>query len=146
MAVSNIEKFDDMVGKVFAELYLSFPLPHALQAEDFMESTTRRHDVYEMDLPSDDAEFFIATAEWLIQSGFIYGEPRYYTHVEKAVLTAKGLEVLHAIPNSLDTGPSLGARMADAAKTGGKETLRALVTEALSVGAKLFSPLVGISS
>lgn len=135
-----------MVGKVFAELYLSFPLPHVLQAETFMESTTRRHDTYEMDLPSDDAEFFIATVEWLIQSGFIYGEPRYYTHVEKAVLTAKGLEVLHAIPNSLDTGPSLGARMADAAKAGGKETLRGLVTEALSLGAKLVSPLVGLSS
>jgi hypothetical protein len=145
MAVSNIEKFDDMVGKMFAQLYLSFPVPHALPAEDFMEAATRPHDTYEIDLPTDDAEFFIATAQWLVKSGFIYGTPRHYTHIEDAVLTAKGLEVLHATPNSLDTGPSLGALMADAAKAGGKETLRSLVTEALSLGVKLVSPIVGIT-
>lgn len=100
----------------------------------------------QMEVPSDDAEFFIATCEWLIQAGYLIGDVRPYTHVHDVVLTAKGLEVLNAIPDSLKAGASIGERLADAAKEGGKETMRGLVTEALGLGARLISPLVGLTS
>ena len=146
MAVSNIDLFNDLTGKMLGDLYLHFPLPKPLLAEEYVEAATKWVEKYQVDMPSDEAEFFIATAQWLVNAGYLTGKIRPYTHVEDAVLTAKGLEILNAIPESLIGGPSIGERLADAAKEGGKETMRGLVSEALGLGARLISPLVGLTS
>jgi hypothetical protein len=146
MAVSNIERFDETVAKIFSELYLEFPLPHNLRAESFMNSPMEFHEVYGKEMPTqDDAEFFIATAQWLIQTGYIYGEVHPYIRVSDAVLTAKGLEVLKASPDSLATGPSIGEQLATATKDGSKELMRGLLAQALTLGTRLVSPLVGLT-
>lgn len=146
MAVSNIDVFNDLTGRILGDLYLQFPMPKPLIAENYVEAATTWHEKYQMDMPSDEAEFFLATAGWLINAGYLTGKVKPYTHVEDAVLTAKGLEVLKAIPDSLKGGASIGEQLANAAKEGGKETMRGLVTEALGLGARLISPLVGLSS
>ena len=146
MAVSNIDVFNDLTGKILGDLYLHFPKPKYLMADAFVESPMKWHEKAQMEVPSDEAEFFLATAQWLANAGYLTGKVCPYTHVENAVLTAKGLEVLNAIPESLSGGPSIGERLAVAAKEGGKETMRGLVSEALGLGARLISPLVGLSS
>lgn len=146
MAVSNIDVFNELTGKILGDLYLHFPLPKYLPADAYVEAATKWDEKFQTDMPSDEAEFFIATAQWLANAGYLTGKIRHYTHVEDAVLTAKGLEILNAIPESLIGGPSIGERLADAAKEGGKETIRGLVSEALGIGARLISPLVGLTS
>jgi hypothetical protein len=146
MAVSNIEKFDDIAGRILAELYERFPVATVLSTEDFMDSGTHWDDTLGMEVLDDDGTFFISTATWLINAGYLSGSPFQKLFIENAVLTAKGLEVLKAIPDSLKGGASIGERLADAAKEGGKETMRGLVTEALGLGARLISPLVGLTS
>jgi hypothetical protein len=145
MAVSNIEKFDDITGKIFAELYQSFPLPQALMAEDFVENVMRIDEQHGAEIPTIDAEFFIATAEWLMHAGYITCKPHPYTYVSNAVLTAKGLEVLKAIPESVTSKLSIGEQLAVSAKEGGKEVGRGLVSEAFSIGVKILSPMIGLS-
>ena len=120
-------------------------MPSFLAADHFVEAAKAWNEECQMDLPSKDAEIFIATAQWLIRAGYIHGEVSPYTHVSDAVLTAKGLEVLNAIPKSLVAGPSLGEQLAEAAKEGGKETVKGLVNEALGLGARIFGPMIGIS-
>lgn len=146
MAVSNIDVFNELTGKILGDLYLHFPMPKYLSAEAYVEVATEWHEQSQMDMPTDQAEFFIATTKWLASAGYLTGKVRPYTHVEDAVLSAKGLEVLNAIPESLIGGSSIGERLADAAKEGGKETIRGLVSEALGIGARLISPLVGLTS
>lgn len=145
MAVSNIEKFDDITAKVFAELYLSFPVPKTLMAEDFVESAMVFDERHGMEIPTDDAEFFIATAEWLMQAGYLTCKPYPYLRVDDAVLTAKGLEILKAIPDSVNSKSTIGEELATTAKEGGKEIARGLVSEALGLGVRIFSPMIGLS-
>lgn len=58
-------------------------------------------------------------------------------HFTKAVLTAKGLEVLNAVPDRLVQQTSIGEQLAEASKSGIKETLRTITTEALGIGVRL---------
>lgn len=145
MAVSNIEKFDDITGKIFAELYQSFPVPQTLMTEDFVGSVLRYNEKYGTELPTDDAEFFFATATWLMHAGYITGTPRPPSYVTEAVLSAKGLEVLKAVPKSVTSKSSIGEQLAVSAKEGGKEAARGLVSEAFSIGVKIISPMIGLS-
>lgn len=145
MAVSNIEKFDDITGKIFAELYQSFPLPQLLLPSSFVENAMRFDELYGTEVPTDDAEFFIATAEWLMHAGYITCKPCRYIRIDDAVLTAKGLEVLKAIPKSVTSTSSIGEQLAASAKEGGKEVTRGLVSEAFGLGVRILSPMIGLS-
>ncbi len=145
MAVSNIEKFDDITGKIFAELYQSFPLPQLLLPSSFVENAMQFDERYGTEVPTDDAEFFIATAEWLMHAGYITCKPCRYIRIDDAVLTAKGLEVLKAIPKSVTSTSSIGEQLAASAKEGGKEVTRGLVSEAFGLGVRILSPMIGLS-
>ncbi|MFW3895931.1 hypothetical protein [Pseudomonas bharatica] len=146
MAVTNIEMFDDITGKVFATLYQSFPIPKYLGVAEFVETPMGYSERLGMDVPTREAEFFTATAQWLINAGYITGEPYPSMYVSNALLTAKGLEVLKAIPDSLSTKASIGELLANTAQEEGKEIFRGLVGQALGLGARLISPMVGLSS
>lgn len=146
MAVSNIEKFDDITGKIFAALYQSFPIPQYLMAEDFVDEAMRFSEQHGMEVSTPEAEFFIATAVWLIEAGYLKGTPYPYLRIEDAVLTAKGLEVLKAVPDSVSSKTSIGEQLANTAKEEGREAFRGLVGQALGIGARIISPVLGLSS
>jgi len=110
-----------------------------------MDTAMRFDETYQVEVPTDDAEFFIATAQWLIQAGYLHGQPNPYVCVNYAVLTAKGLEVLKAIPDSVSSKATIGEQLASTAKSGGKEIARGLVSQAFSIGTRLISPLVGLT-
>lgn len=89
---------------------------------------------------TDETEFFAATVDWLAEAGYLRyqnRDPELVTGFTGAVLTAKGLELLKAIPDSL--GGSFGERLRDAAATEGREGLRALVSQVLGAGISLLS-------
>ncbi|UVJ45531.1 hypothetical protein NVV94_08235 [Pseudomonas sp. LS1212] len=146
MAVSNIEMFDDITGKIFAALYQSFPIPKYLMAESFVDVAMEFDERHGMELPSSNAEFFIATAQWLIDAGYMAGSTHGFIRVEDAVLTAKGLEALKAIPDSVSSKASIGEQLANTAKEEGREAFRGLVGQALGIGARIISPVFGLSS
>jgi hypothetical protein len=133
MTTSNIEKFDVTVGKAFALLYESFPLPRPLLAGAFVgeDNVIDKTSFTEAEL-TNDAEFFMASIQWLIDAEYISSKERWLIGFREVVLTAKGLEVLKAVPDSLQ-GP-IGERLAAAAKTEGREVIRSLVGQALGMG------------
>lgn len=146
MAVSNIEMFDDITGRIFAALYQSFPIPQYLMADAFVDVAMQFNEQLGMELPTPEAEFFIATAQWLIDAGYLSGTAYPPMRIEDAVLTAKGLEVLKAVPDSVSSKASIGEQLANTAKEEGREAFRGLVGQALGIGARIISPVFGLSS
>ncbi|NIE73009.1 hypothetical protein F3J45_00825 [Pantoea sp. Ap-967] len=130
MSESNIDLFDKITGLIFSKLYQTFPVTGTLNVMSFMEAFPG-----EVDRPG---EFFSATLKWLITSGYMMGEPdsKHAYTFNKCTLTAKGLEVLKAVPDSI-TGKTLGAQLQDAAKSGMLDSVRSLTGKALSAGASM---------
>lgn len=137
--------FDEITGKIFAKLYKSFPLPAYLSAEEFVAEAMRFNEKSGMDLPTKDAEFFFATGKWLMSAGYLTATPYPYTAFGDAVLTAKGLEILKAVPDSVSSKESIGEQLAGMAKEQGGEAAKGLVTEALALGARFIGPIIGMS-
>lgn len=110
----NIECFDEFVARALAELYGRFPVKIFLDArklsgDDGNDDFGR---VVDSDgRPSKRFEIALATIEWLADSGIIRaGEPHTFGYYN-VVLTAAGLEILQATPESLKVGESLGDRI-----------------------------------
>ncbi|WP_432780248.1 hypothetical protein QZH44_06880 [Pseudomonas corrugata] len=144
MASSNIDRFDEYAGLIFARLYATFPMRVQLDDDEVIPGAWRDGE-FQLEAYESEAEFVKATIHWLKDAGYIDGRPS-NRGLFDAVLTSKGLEVLKATPASLDNGPSLGERITDAAKEEGRETMRSLVSEVLGIGARLISPMFGLSS
>lgn len=143
MAVSNIEKFDDYAGRIFAELYKRFPMPYTLNPHDFVEITEIWDERLEMTFASEDAKFFVATGNWLIDAGYVYAAKKNTSGIKDAVLTSKGLEILKATPDSVSEKNSLGEALISSVAEGGKEVTKGLVAQAFGLGARYLSPIVG---
>jgi hypothetical protein len=140
LTTSNIDRFDQLAGKVFALLYESFPMTVSLTAEPFTaiiavepaETIEGHQQVFDTD------EFFAASITWLAQSGYMAftAQGIMPATFHQCTLTAKGLEVLKAIPDSL-TGRSIGSQLQDAAKAGLLESVKSLTGKALGIGATM---------
>lgn len=134
MSISNIEQFDEVAGKTFATLYESFPIPIDLPLREYtgVEGVYANQEEGEL---THQARLVMSTLEWLQESGYVMAEVRPDIGLDRCVLTAKGLETLKVIPDSLTT--PLGERLKDAVKQGGVEIIRTLVSQAFSVGATI---------
>ncbi|TFF13723.1 hypothetical protein EXW72_08340 [Pseudomonas sp. BCA14] len=127
MSASNIERFDQLAGRIFADLYEAFPLPKTLS--DISHGEKGLDPVFNAEF------FFVATVRWLASSGYVtHGKQDNRFVFEDCVLTAKGLEVLKATPDSL-TESSIGSQLQDAAKSGLVDSVKTLVGKALAIGA-----------
>lgn len=146
--LSNIERFDIIVVRALAELYGRFPVRQALLANRFILSDDGQpiealSPTNEQQLGFDDPdhvyfaqkEFAFETLNWLVETGYVLGAPTDGAYIVDAVLTAKGLEVLRAVPDSLQE--TLGERMQEAAKSGMGETARVLIGQVVSLGVGL---------
>ncbi|MBF3236869.1 hypothetical protein H4N55_09665 [Aeromonas veronii] len=143
--ISNIERFDRTVVLVLAELYARFPVRKALDARQFMltddgqiaEALSSRE---EAELDSSDPhferkQFAFECMHWLVETGYLHGEPKADDGIADAVLTAKGLEVLNATPDSLQE--TLGERIQAVAKSGLWETGKVLIGQVVGLGVGL---------
>ncbi|GEK74202.1 MULTISPECIES: hypothetical protein [Halomonas] len=142
----NIAFFDELTGKVLACLYGAFPVPTPLLAKDFVDEPLAYSEHVMSEVASDQAEFFIATCEWLRRAGYIDADERdpYNLIVREAVLTAKGLELLKVRPQNLTDEPTLGEQLATATRDGATDAAKKTVSEVLGMGARFM--MHGISS
>lgn len=137
MTTSNIQKFDEITGRVFGALYENFPVARHLLIEDFLEDGLSYNEHAQGDFPNQNGEFFFACVEWLAEAGYLrVSEKLHDSGFDGVVLTAKGLEALKAVPASLTVGPSLGDQLVDATKSGTKNVVGRLAGEVLSVGSR----------
>ncbi|WP_370599570.1 hypothetical protein [Pseudomonas nitroreducens] len=156
MATRNIDEFNEITGKVFALLYEAFPLPIGLRPTAI---GIEEHEPGEYDpvsgkvsgrTPVTEEEIvFGHSVQWLEEAGYLtsirgqsQGYPRLY--FAESRLTAKGLEVLNAMPDNLTKRESIGQQLAEASKSGGKELLRTITTEALGIGVQLGAKAFGL--
>lgn len=151
MTTSNIERFDEITGQLLSKLYENFPVPCRLLIQDFVADGYEMIErLAKMEIPNAKGDFFLASVDWLASAGYLQfhekilesGNCRY----QGAVLTAKGLETLKAIPESLQSGPTLGEKLIDASKGSAKEVVRGLVGEILSLGTRIASGHFGLPS
>lgn len=143
MTTSNIQQFDEITGQVLGALYENFPVPRHLMIKQFVEGGYTSNEQLGMDIANERGEFFIASIQWLSDAGYLsFKDQSYGNGVLDAVLTAKGLEALKAVPASLTA--SLGDQLVDATKSGTKNILGSLAGEVLSVGSRLVTAHFGI--
>lgn len=139
MGASNIERFDQLVGEIFASLYDSFPVAKKLEAEKFVRPIlgSKTPESIDLNRTVELEVFFDSSMTWLRQSGYIYfeGEQSNPKAFYQCVLTAKTLAVLKAEPKNL-TGTSLGSELKKATKDGVSVAIKSLTSEALEVGAR----------
>lgn len=144
MSTTNIEKFNEIVGIIFGKLYESFPLKIDLLSIEVIGEPLQYSDgIYSDELCTtvEDHRFFLDTVDWLMTNGYLAGTMS-SASCHRAVLTAEGLEVLKAIPDSLET--PLGDRIKETLKTESKEALRSLVSQTLGIGLQFVSRSIGL--
>ena len=136
---TNIECFDLLTGRIFADLYDQFPIPHLLTNDEFsfyLLGMDPEHPIEPMFEGRQEAvHFFFATTQWLIEAGYI-SSVNQFGEGSEVVLTAKGLEALKSVPSSLSR-ETLGSQLVEAAKTGTVDQLKALAGDAIGAGVRL---------
>lgn len=147
MTISNIKQFDEFTGLILGALYENFPVRRPLVVSKLIPDGTYYNESYGVDLPNEKGDFLFACVDWLAESGYLHFNDRIHNvGYSDAVLTAKGLEVLKAIPDSLSTGPTLGDQLVDATKSGAKSLLGDIAGQALSIGVKFATSHFGLPS
>lgn len=146
MSSRNIDRFNEITGLIFGQLYEAFPIPIGLRPR--LVGIEEREGAVEgaataaalgLEVQSDDEVLFKHSVTWLIQAEYLVSGDHQYgsTYFQSARLTAKGLEVLNAVPPALTKREPLGEQLVAASKSGGKELVRSITTEALGFGARL---------
>lgn len=131
--VGNMELFDTYTAEIFSRLYQSFPEPCALDVLHISGC----QDVDETGRMEKPARICRHTVLWLEQSGYLSFESEYPSGFFGVVLSAKGLEVLKAVPDSVKSSDTLGEKLVKALKGGARETARILAKTVLSKGLSL---------
>lgn len=133
--ISNIELFNGIVGKIFASLYTNFPVYSDINTDLILEELMTDHTYDGLNVLDDIAE---STVNWLIQAGYIIKNDDGYCDDDyiQGVLSAKALEVLKAIPDSLTNTDTLGDKVVKSAKGSFNSALNKAVGEAISIGVK----------
>ena len=118
MSKTNIEYFDEVTVKIFAELYQSFPLPVSINCLEL----TGKPEMTEMGELSKEAEICVAGLKWLAAEGYLTVKHSAQSGAGSVILTAKGLASLKAAPDSLESKISVGERLVAAVKLGAVST------------------------
>ena len=136
---NNIELFDCYTGLILGHLYRNFPLPVTLTAEHFIDykglGASNREALEKKE------NLFLATVKWLADIGYIHFDGMSGVAFYEVVLTNSGLLILRAYPEGTDSAPTLGEKLARCIKDENTADLRALVTQALSLGVRMISPM-----
>ncbi|MFK3711823.1 hypothetical protein [Leclercia adecarboxylata] len=143
MAQSNIDMFDEITGRVFADLYNNFPCFYFLRPEDYTAPIEKSDDFMQDIIEGEARLSFVADSfYWLVESGFISGKKMADGSIKGAVLTAKGLECLKKTPDSLR--PSNGTQLTEAVKSGSAAAVKNIANQVLSAGVTIALNKIGI--
>lgn len=135
--MQNIEMFNFAVGEILGECYQSFPVPVTVSKGVIGHSVVEHFRLCHPDyLDHGDPEFQIAqhTISWLVRAGYIWIEEDSAAdkRIVQATLSPKGLELLNAVPESVDDKEPIGAQLAKGVKGVGAGVFQNLVTQVLS--------------
>ena len=138
--MSNIDRFNECSTRLFATLYENFPLKVRLDYHAWLQGEPAG-DGARVDL--DDFSLCQATVEWLDEAGYI--TVKHYTarFADGVSLAAKGLEVLKAVPSSLEARQSVGDAMVAFSKGAVRMTATELMSTAMTEGFRLMVRLNG---
>ena len=136
--MTNIELFDRYAAAIFGELYESFPIKTDIDARKISghaetneygaicDSTGRR---------SKEAEIAYATIEWLADTGYVRAKDKLYPFgYSQCVLTAEGLRLLKAVPDSVQIKTTVGDKLVRLLKEGSIEMAKDVVRSLLGGG------------
>jgi hypothetical protein len=136
--MKNIELFNLAVGEVLGECYESFPVPAyitkgiiGIAVKEYYPNPNPNH------INLDDLEFEISkhTINWLAKADYIWiMESKEGSRAVNATLSPKGLELLNAMPKSVDGSEPIGSQLAKGIKEVGVGAFQALVVQVLSGG------------
>lgn len=135
MAAGNIERFNGLVGAIFAKLYEEFPVPLDLEVDHFGTEMAVGQPEQDGDYRPNrsDARFFVSTVIWLSNHDYIDCGAQVNSGVMDCVLTARTLELLKRMPSNLEsTDPSLGDQLVSATKDGMTGKVKELASDFLS--------------
>lgn len=138
--MKNTELFNLLVGRIFAELYRSFPVPIDLEPAAFLEDLGEE---IETALDQKPKQFFSSTVYWLRRQDYIEHQSPTSTSIARVVLTEKGLQALSAVPASVagEATQTIGDALAGAAKTAagdaGKTFISRMVAELFDLGVRV---------
>lgn len=128
----NIDLFDTYTAKIFAQLYEAFPMPCHLDAQKISECPG----IDDFGVMRPQAEVCLATMRWLQDAGYIQCDEVTQYALIGSVLTAKGLEMLKAMPDSINGKTPMGEQIAKLVKTGSMDLAREVTKAAVSYGIK----------
>ena len=143
---SNIDSFNEITAKTFGILYASFPVPTTLSLANHYGidnvaniAKSLEHGLRPCKEEEAPARLVEATICWLEDSGYLKIKLKNYPFkFEGVILTAKGLEALQAVPDSINSDKkSAGQILAEQIKAGTGDYVRETVKTVLSFGVKL---------
>ena len=112
--MQNIELFDEYVARTLGMLYGSFPIRIGLDALQMSGNP----EVDDFGVPIDERgkrskafDVCMATIEWLIDTGYIDCKERDQYGYSRCALTARGLEILKAVPASVQAQETIGEKL-----------------------------------
>ena len=136
----NIELFDEYTARILSRLYERFPVKCALDVREITGHTDI--DEYGAIVAPDgrkskEAEIAYATIEWLAETGYLRADdanPPYGYRL--CVLSARGLELLKATPQSVRMTETLGDKLVRLVAEGSmdlaKDAVRATIAVAVA--------------
>ncbi|WP_146144330.1 hypothetical protein [Photobacterium sp. GB-1] len=139
--MNNIDAFNIAVAEILGECYREFPLRVRLSKLDIGETIK----IAMGDDPDgvhnlSEKEYEIAeeAMNWLMEAGYIWSrEPDNRISMEGVTLSPKGLEILNAVPETLQEKKTLGDLISGGVKTIGKDVATTSVKTVLTYGLKL---------
>jgi len=134
--MSNIELFDEYTARILAMLYEAFPIRIALDA---VEMSGAEIDDFGVPLGalgkrSKSFEVCFATTQWLIDAGYIDHQGDNGYCFGGCVLTARGLEVLKSVPDSIQRKESIGEKIVCLIRSGSVDVAKEAAKAAISAG------------
>lgn len=136
--MNNIDVFDEIAAKAFAELYLNFPKKVFLDARKLTGFETLNDfgvPINEDGEPAWEVDIAKATLEWLWEAGYFRAAKMSGYGFDGAVLSTMGLTVLKAAPESITIRQSVGDKLVAMVRRGATDGASELVKSALVGGA-----------
>jgi len=134
--MTNIELFDEYTARILALLYSSFPIRISLDAVDMSGAV-----IDDFGAPADASgkrsksfEVCFATIEWLMDAGYIDTQGDNGYAFAGCVLTARGLEVLKSVPESIQRKETIGERIVALIRSGSTDVAKEAAKAAISAG------------
>lgn len=135
----NVDLFNEYAARILARLYESFPVKTDLDAREI----TGHKDMDEFGSicapdgrSSKEAEVAYATIEWLVDTGFVRADDRRPPlGFVRCVLTAEGLRLLQATPESVRITETAGDKLSRLVREGAFELARETTKALLTLGA-----------